>query len=86
MSTERTRIITTIAAAFVCSVAGAPVHAAPSDAHRETAGTAATSSQARPERRICIKNTVTGTRVAPRVCRTESEWIRTEGEVPTKQR
>ncbi len=59
-----------VAAAALLAAAAAPLQAA-------TAGqqTARQQSQnANPERRICAKVEITGSRVARRVCRTRAEW------------
>lgn len=76
MSYANARLITVAAAAFLFTGVGATAQAAPSNGQ----------GQAASERKICVETNVTGTRVSRKVCRTEAEWIRTEGAVPATGR
>ena len=78
----RKTILLSVAGALVLCLAG-PVQAR--DDNLRTARDAAQSQGATsddPDRTICVRTQLTGSRVMRRVCRTAREWIAQDGELP----
>ena len=78
----RTTILLSVAGALVLSVAG-PVQARDDNtrAARDAAQTQGAVAED-PDRTICVRTQLTGSRVMRRVCRTVRDWIAQDGALP----
>lgn len=80
----RKNILLSVAGALVLCAAAGPAQAR--DDNPRAAREAAQSQGANagdPERTICVREQLTGSRLARRVCRTAREWIEQEGALPS---
>lgn len=82
MSFANSRIAAVTAFLMLAST-GAVAQAAPGETRQTAAPQSQAQNQAADERKICVQEKLTGSRVSIRTCRTAKEWIRTEGAVPT---
>lgn len=77
----RKTILLSVAGALVLCL-GAPASAQTSSQVQQPADASGGSSVADPNRVICTRAEISGSRIARRVCRTAREWIAQDGELP----
>ncbi len=61
------------------AVVAVPASAADRQATENTPSTAPASAKTPPEKKYCVIDTVTGTRIPQKTCKTRKEWMRDEG-------
>lgn len=77
----RKMILLSVAGALVLGL-GVPAHARDNPRAAREAAQAQGADAGDPERTICIRTQMTGSRLMRRVCRTAREWVEQDGGLP----
>lgn len=88
MFVSRTRLASTLAATLLVVSLASPSQAAgpAQQSARSTSSNASGAVQARGSRVVCVQYVFTGSRLPRKDCRTEANWLRDIGEIPTNKR